>query len=269
MLALYFNKVDTSELTDLRSKYLNDLKGPVLDAFEESIETYNADFVRIAQGSQTIGYACIGTHGDFNGYILEYYIIGSHRTDAGSIIMKLAAQYHCKGWYVNTHDHFALPVMIGLRLRYEIDAYTFAIDSGADWLLEKNITVETTQPTELQEAYALVMQDGFYTGGGIEALASCIQGGEVYSLRTCGRLAGIGFVTAMSRTPAYAEIAMIIDKAERQNGLGVLLVKALIHQSLLPGLIPAAVCDVRNTASRKTLEKAGFYLNGCILAANF
>lgn len=62
---------------------------------------------------------------------------------------------------------------------------------------------------------------------------------------------------------------MIIDEKERHKGWGVLLVKALISRCRLLNITPTAICDVNNLTSRKTLQKAGFHLDGCILLANF
>jgi FR47-like protein. len=58
-------------------------------------------------------------------------------------------------------------------------------------------------------------------------------------------------------------------KKERNKGWGVVLVKALINKSRLLNIIPTAVCEVNNITSRKTLQKAGFHLDGCILSASF
>jgi Predicted acetyltransferase len=263
--------VEPFTLKYLRDMYLNELKGPVQDSIEEGIITYNADFVRISTEKVIIGYACIGSYSNYKGYILEYYLICKCRESSGDIIKQLAGNFNCKGWFVNTHDFFALPTMLDLRLSYEIDAYKFAIDKSVNWELNfnKNVTFKITKLEELKEVYDLVIQDGFYTGGNMETLIPRIKVEELYSLRINNKLIGIGFIGILLRTPKYADIAMIIDKKERNKGWGVVLVKALINKSRLLNIIPTAVCGVNNITSRKTLQKAGFHLDGCILLVNF
>lgn len=266
-----FEKVKPSDVDYLRRLQLKDLNGTVQDSIEEGIVTYKADFVRILEGNEPIGYACIGTHENYKDIILEYFIIGCYRCNAGTILNQLVSHYKCKEWYVNTHDFFALPVMFDLRLPYKIDAYKFKIDEAinVDYKFENSVTLNITKQDELNEVYALIMQDGFYSGGGIDSLIPRIAVKEMYSLRVCGKLAGIGFIGVLARTPEYADIAMIIDKNKRRKGYGVLLVKALIANCRLLGIKPTAVCDVNNLASRATLQKAGFYLDGCILVSRF
>ena len=60
---------------------------------------------------------------------------------------------------------------------------------------------------------------------------------------------------------------MIIDKRYRLKGLGACLVTRLVQISLDKDLIPTALTSPRNTASRRTLEKCGFHLDGCMLLA--
>lgn len=266
-----FEIAEPSTLKYLRDMYLSELKGQAQDSFEEGIITYNADFVRISVEKEIIGYACIGTYSNYKGFILEYYLICKYRESSGDIIKRLSRNFNCKGWFINTHDFFALPTMLDLRLTYEIDAYKFAIDKSVNWEINfnENVTLELTKLEELKEVYDLVMQDGFYSGGNIETLIPAIKAEELYSLRVNEKLIGIGFISILLRTPKYADIAMIIDKKERNKGWGVILVKSLINKSRLPNIIPTAVCDVNNITSRKTLQKAGFHLDGCILLANF
>lgn len=266
-----FEKVEPSSVDHLRKIQLKELKGPVQDFIEEGIVTYKADFVRILKEKELIGYACIGTYEYYKDIVLEYFIFSKYRSNAGVIIRQLARHYKCKEWFVNTHDFFALPVMLDLRLPFEINAYKFANDesTNVDHEFDSNVLFEVTKFEELEEVYKLIMQDGFYTGGGIETLIPRIEVEELYSLRKNGRLIGIGFIGVLKRTPTYADIAMIIDRNERNKGYGVLIVKALISSCRLLNFTPTAVCDVNNLASRTTLQKAGFYLDGCILLSRF
>jgi len=84
----------------------------------------------------------------------------------------------------------------------------------------ENVTFKITKMAELKDVYYLVMQDGFYSGGSIETLIPRIKVEELYSLRIGEKLIGVGFISVLLRTPTYADIAMIIDKEERNKGWG-------------------------------------------------
>jgi predicted acetyltransferase len=201
--------------------------------------------------------------------ILEYYLVRKYRADSADIIKQLVKRHKCKQWLVNTQDFFAFPIMLDLQLQYDIDAYKFAIDDAIriDYELGSEMTIEVTTIDEIKDVYQLIMQDAFYSGGNINSLSPFIAAHEVYSLRKNNKLIGVGFVGQSKRTPSYADIAMIIDRENRCQGYGVLLVQALVDKCRLLKLIPTAVCDVKNLTSRKVLQKVGFNLDGCLLIA--
>jgi GNAT superfamily N-acetyltransferase len=268
---IQFENAEPQRLDALREMQLNELNGPVQEYNEEGIVTYNANFVRIVKQGKTTGYACIGTHEQYKDIILEYYLLPPFRRDSLVILKQLAEVYGCKQWTVNTQDFFALPVLLELGLKYAIDAYLFTVDPSVDVAVGfgPGVSFGQTGKTELQEIYELVTQDGFYTGGGVDSVKARLAGEELYSLRQAGKLIGTGFVSRLQRTPAYADIAMIINPSERHKGWGVQLVRALIGQCTARGMAATAVCSVDNPYSRKTLEKAGFTVSGCILLAEF
>lgn len=253
----------------MRDIQIKDLKGPAQDSTEEGILTYNADFVKITIDNDLAGYACIGTYDHFKDTILEYYLNRCFRSYSGEILKLLAKQYKCNKWLVNTHDFFAFPVMLELELAYMLDAFKFGFDQNTCYtqeLFEKG-TLKITRSYEITEVHNLILQDGFYTGKP-QSLINSIETEELYSLRADNALIGAGFIGVLSRTPTYADIAMIIDEIHRNKGWGTLLVKELVFRCKERGIIPTAICDANNKASRKTLERSGFYLDGCLLLAN-
>lgn len=266
---IQFEIVNSQILESFRKMQVKEIKAQVQDFVEEAIITYNADFVSIKINGHKSGYACIGTFGDYKNTILEYYITIEYRCESGKVVKKLAEKYDCKKWLVNTHDYFTLPLMLDLGLEFKMDGYIFSINDkapiGVDY--DGRIVFGVTKDNELNEVYDLIMQDDFYTGGDIDTVERRIAINELYSLRENDNLVGVGFVGKLSRTPKYADIAMVIDGKHRRKGLGELLVKDLIVESLTKNLVPTAVTDVININSRKTLEKAGFYLDGLILMA--
>jgi GNAT superfamily N-acetyltransferase len=269
MTDYFFETADSADLQYLRDLQVKELRGTAQDGTEEGIVTYHADFIKIRTSKDTAGYACIGTHDLYKGRILEFYLLSRYRIDAADIILQMINTYECRQWLVSTHDFFAFPVLLDLQLPYQIDAYTFAMDDTVKiaYSLGAEITIEATTPHEIEEAYPLLLQDGFYTGGDISSVFPLVSDKEMYSMRKNSRLIGAGFIGPSKRTPMYADIAMIIHRDERRLGYGVLLVSALVSKCRRLGLLPTAVCAASNTASKKALQKAGFYLDGCLLLA--
>ena len=63
----------------------------------------------------------------------------------------------------------------------------------------------------------------------------------------------------------YGDIYMSVAETFRRRGLGTYLVQELKRVCYEGGSVPAARCNPKNIASRKTLQKAGFVPCGHIL----
>ncbi len=63
----------------------------------------------------------------------------------------------------------------------------------------------------------------------------------------------------------FADLYMEVKEDYRRKGLGSFLIQELKEQCYLTGRVPAARCNIENTASRATLIKAGFKIAGFML----
>lgn len=264
-----FIRVSLDELEPLRQMQTCDLKGQVFDPLEERITLTDSVCLKIQYDGKDIGYAIMDEKAEEGILLLEFYLLVSHRKNASRVLSELVELFHCNNWFVNSQDTFALPLMLESGFPYELDGYIFSVDRQR---YEKGnqageIGLELASPKDLNDTYQLIMQDGFFTGGGEKALAFRIKNEEIYLLRLEGALIGAGFVSPLVRTPRYADIAMIIDGEHRRKGFACYLVSQLVQISYMKNLIPTALTSPQNVASRKTLERCGFYLDGCMLLA--
>jgi GNAT superfamily N-acetyltransferase len=65
----------------------------------------------------------------------------------------------------------------------------------------------------------------------------------------------------------FADLYMEVKEEHRQKGLGSFLIQELKRECYLAGRVPAARCNIENTASRATLIKAGLKIAGFMLLA--
>jgi GNAT superfamily N-acetyltransferase len=78
-------------------------------------------------------------------------------------------------------------------------------------------------------------------------------------------LATGGFLTHYN--PPYADVFMEVNEVARGKGVGAYLVQELKRACYEAGYLPASRCNVNNTASRRTLQRAGFAVCGQILSS--
>jgi GNAT superfamily N-acetyltransferase len=266
---LLFQRAALSDLESLRKYQVLNLKGQVYDPLEERIELTSPSCLIIRNAEVEAGYAILEDEDPKVITLLEFFLVPAHRKHARSVFDTLVRLFHCNAWFVNSQDSFALPLLLELGLSYELDGYLFStekIDSESTHAPnEIHLNLATTG--DLDSTYELIMQDGFYTGNGRTGLAVRIKNGEIYLLRLQDQLIGVGFVPPLGRTSRYADIAMIIDGRHRRQGFAVQLVKQLLQISLNKGLVPTALTSPQNIASRRTLERCGFFIDGCMLLA--
>ncbi len=92
-----------------------------------------------------------------------------------------------------------------------------------------------------------------------EESVCCFQeraGKSEWSLELNAKAVGSGALLFHYNSP-YCDVAMEITEEYRRRGLGAYLVQELKRIAYEMGGIPAARCDPKNVASRKTLQKAG------------
>jgi GNAT superfamily N-acetyltransferase len=127
-------------------------------------------------------------------------------------------------------------------------------------------------------AEAIICEDGHHTSISIpeavvrpvtpddsaEIAARKLDGGAKWVLRLGDQIAGTGGILYHYNRP-YGDIFMAVAESFRRRGLGAFLVQELKRACYEQGSVPAARCNVDNTASRLTLQKAGFVPCGNIV----
>jgi GNAT superfamily N-acetyltransferase len=83
-----------------------------------------------------------------------------------------------------------------------------------------------------------------------------VEGVGDWLLENNGVIVATGGI-ATHYNPPYGDLYMEVDERFRRRGFGSYLIQELKRTSYETGFSPAARCNVTNTASRATLQKAG------------
>jgi GNAT superfamily N-acetyltransferase len=127
-------------------------------------------------------------------------------------------------------------------------------------------------------AEAILYEDGLQTsiripGAGVRPVrpsdagqiaARQLDGQAKWLLQLGDEIVGTGGILYHYNRP-YGDIFMAIAEPFRRRGLGAFLVQELKRVCYEQGSVPAARCNVENTASQLTLQKAGFVPCGNIV----
>lgn len=266
-----FKNTDIENINKLRYDYIDEIAVQVQDYIEEGITTYNGKCILISDGEKEIGYVCIGTYDYYKDIILEYYVITEYRCSSAEIINSIKNKFNCVGWFVNTRDKISLPVMMELNLNYVIDGFVFSYNKlSINKLFENSkLKFSLSKSEEIDGIYNIITQDNFYTGGEKDTVIERIKEKMFFSFYYNDKLVGIGFKDILKRTHKFADIGMVVDSKFRKKGFGTLILRYLIKECIESQIVPTACCEKNNFISRKTLENVGFYVDGCLLLADF
>jgi GNAT superfamily N-acetyltransferase len=97
-----------------------------------------------------------------------------------------------------------------------------------------------------------------------EIAAHELDSGASWVVTAGGVVAGTGDILYHYNRP-YGDIYMKVGEPYRNRGLGAFLVQELKRICYEGGSVPAARCNPKNIASRRTLQKAGFVPCGHIV----
>jgi len=109
-------------------------------------------------------------------------------------------------------------------------------------------------PTDVEPLWK-INDDFFESQGEIAALA---HADKLWTVRVEGKIAGCGVSNRFIEDRDAVDVGMMVAQSFRRRGLGTYIVSEIANRIEKAGLRPICGCGAGNTASKATLEKAGF-----------
>jgi GNAT superfamily N-acetyltransferase len=181
--------------------------------------------------------------------LIEFYVLPEYRSHVFRLFEALLAQAGAR--HVETQSN-------GTLLAHMLLA-------GSRDVVSESILFEHKFTTDLPANGATLRQ--VTPGVEIQRAIQRRSGGGEWQLVLDGAPVGKGGILFHYNRP-YGDIYMEITEQSRQRGLGSYLVQELIRACRALGAIAAARCNPGNTASRYTLQKAGFVPCGHLLTGS-
>ena len=234
-------------IRDLQQLYQESLTG-CIDAIVDEIATRFATYFTIHLDSERIGYFCT----DKNNCAWQFYITDDHLKSSSDIFSHLISSELVKKAAPMTVDPLFMSVCLDFQknvtshslMFFDFDKIEPTLD-GFDNLEFRPGTVD-----DLDDVKRNI--DGF---GNWEYYA---KRNEVFLLYDANILLGVGLYEDLRLYPPYKNLGMNVNENYRQKGIGAYIIALLKQKCYMENKIPFAGCGQTNTASRKTLEKAGF-----------
>ena len=241
----------TADVLPLRTRRRAEMIGQIVHDSIHRREGWTQTYL-IARDGITAGFGSVAIGGPWreNPAIFEFYLLPEFRPRAFDLFEAFLSTSGARHFEVQSND-----VLLSVMLH----------------VYGTNISSEK-----------IVFADGLTTnlpGGGstlscttpINEIRACVerrQGGGEWILELDGKAVASGGILFHYNRP-YGDVYMEVLEPFRKQGLGSYLVQELKRCCYDLGAIPCARCSPSNTASRKTLQKAGFIpyahiLNGTV-----
>jgi GNAT superfamily N-acetyltransferase len=236
------------EITELREAYRAEMNCQIIHDSIHERPGWSEEYA-LELGGLLAGYGSVAVGGPWRetAALYEFYVLREYRTRIFEAFETLLAAGGAPKIETQTNDRM-LSAMLHTYAR-EIEAEAILFEDGFTTSHDlPGASVRKRTGEDVEELERLKLDDG---------------AGWVVTLD--GQLAGAGGVLYHYNRP-YGDLYMKIGEPFRRRGLGSYLVQELETACREGGSLPAARCNVRNEASRRTLQKAGFVPCGNLIS---
>jgi GNAT superfamily N-acetyltransferase len=206
------------------------------------------DSYLLTSGHVEIGYGSIkGAEPADRDTVFEFYVIPPFRRHASLLFGALLAASAAVRIECQSNDRLLSAMLFEFAHNINADVVLFEDDAPADRVFPGGVFRSKRHDDRIFEHAVEPVGD--------------------YVLELHGEVVATGGFLLHYNRP-FADLYMEVEKNHRRKGAGSFLVQEIIKRCYLAGHVPAARCDVQNTASRATLTKAGLKVCGFMLTGD-
>lgn len=187
--------------------------------------------------------------------LVEFHLQDKYIPYCPEIIEKTISGLKIKKIYCQSFDSLLLSSCMLQSLDYKLIGHLFRDIIEVPSYTNKQLQVKWA--TEEDYCFLLEQKDGLYETP--EELRTFIRRRSVLMFYDpLNQLTGCGYLIKIHESFDYYDIGMWVNPDFRKQGIATAIISWLKEWCLRNDYLPICGCDIRNVASRKTLEKNGF-----------
>lgn len=258
-----FTPTNNTETIDaLRAKLYQKLSAPV-DAMWEMLYIASSQDYLIEELENTIGYCCINEEACLTQIFLE----DEQLCKMDKVIEGLITNELIKSASFSSKEAIAFNAC--LVHSKQVKTNTFCFEHQHKVLnLHTELNLELVSEKEIPEIKAFLkeqvgMDDTFgYT-------ENLVSRKEIYRLKQADNIVATSECRISDSQEGIADIGFIVNKAYRGRGIATQIMQQQVNKVLNAGRKPICSTTVDNIASRKAIERSGFYCSNVIFDISF
>ena len=246
-MAVATRRADFSEIEAMRDIYRQEMNCQIIHDSIHSRQGWTEEYLLTDDGVG-VGYGSVAVSGPWKEKptVYEYFILPQFRSRMFDLFIDLLTSSRAIMIETQSNDPL-LTVML----------HTFAQNVTSESILFHDKL--TTSHSPLNAVFRRASPDD-----GAQIVQQELDSEAKWVVTVESSIAAAGDILYHYNRP-YGDIYMKVGESFRRRGLGSYLVQELKRVCYEGGSVPAARCNPKNIASRKTLQKAGFVPCGHIL----
>ena len=218
--------------------------------------------VHIVESPDVVGYLTT-----LDGTLTELWVAPAHQAHSRAVLEQAAAKLRLRHAWACTFDPVALDACQAVSDRFEPVGISFRTLHHVDLPVPDSALRERVATSDdFDRVTAASHPEVFDDPADIPVW---IGNGWVTLFEIGGAVAGFGLATPTGAHTPACDVGVRVCPPYQRRGLGAWIIQRMAMRAQAQGLIPTAGCGVGNTASRRTLERAGFAADHGLLRFDF
>ncbi|URZ07646.1 GNAT family N-acetyltransferase [Clostridium felsineum] len=252
---------DKGVANKLKNKYIEGLETPI-DGFWQNVEVANSKCYEILYDGIAAGHFCVNSRK----MLVQFYVSKEYYVRGEEIFKYIIKSEIVEKAAVSTKEPKFMALCLDYQKNIAVDSYIFTDNEKIRYELNSfsKLSFRLAQKQDIDEikSKCATAFEGYYD--------DLIDNNQLFVLYDNDNLLGIGeFRIIKTHGEKYGDIGMHVVEKYREKGMGTYIIVKLKEHCYIKNLIPMACCDVKNSASKKTLEKSGFIADHRIIVCEF
>ena len=249
MAEILFIRDEQKELNQqLRIAYLNKLVEPQ-ELFLEML-IWEADFYRIEKNNQVLGFFQCK-----NEILLEYYVDYQYLPENEDVFKKMLEQFKFTSIYCKSFDHLLMVSTLPVTSKIKEIGYLFRDFNNRKFVERGEIKTRFGIKADIKSLSTFI--EGIFDE--LEELEMVITNNNLIIFEQKNTIIGFGIFQKTVPDFEWFDIGMAVHPDYRNKGIGSYIISYMRNYCEERGWRPSCGCNIKNIASKKTLEKAGIY----------
>jgi len=247
----------TGTIQQLREKLYQKLHAPI-DAMWEMLYIASSQHYLIENEKETWGYCCVNDEG----CLVQIFLLEAYNSKMDQVIIELINTKLISSARLSSNEPIAFNTCLALAKDTKINTFCFEhVNTLRD--IESKLNVESVTTSDIPSVKAFYkeqigMDDTFgYT-------ENLVSRKELFMIKESDVILATSECRWSDSQPDIADLGIIVNKDFQGKGIATQVMQLQVNRVLKAGRKPICSTTLDNIASKKAIEKSGFYCSNII-----